>query len=214
MAGPTLAEINVVVGRAVVMGNALDKLTIKGFKSIKSLEDFELGKLNIMIGGNGAGKSNFVDIFRMLRAMMNKNFTSFIVNRGGWDDLLFNGPKHTKRIEIKLKFGKYLKYRCTLLPTITENFIIEEEAFTSYTGFGGTESHLIRMKNDKTSIEQENHELLYQLILNLTVYHFHDTSATAPMRRYEITADSARLRSDAANIAPFLRKLRAGKSKS
>jgi predicted ATPase len=43
---------------------ALDKLTIKGFKSIKSLENFELGKLNIMIGGNGAGKSNFVDLFR------------------------------------------------------------------------------------------------------------------------------------------------------
>lgn len=49
------------------MINALDKLTIKGFKSIKSLEDFELTNLNILIGGNGAGKTNFIDFFRLLR---------------------------------------------------------------------------------------------------------------------------------------------------
>lgn len=35
------------------MNNALDKLTIKGFRSIKSLEDFELKNLNVLIGGNG-----------------------------------------------------------------------------------------------------------------------------------------------------------------
>lgn len=52
------------------MGNALDKLTIKGFKSIKSVEDSKLESLNVLIGGNGAGKSNFIDFFRLLRAMM------------------------------------------------------------------------------------------------------------------------------------------------
>jgi len=52
------------------MAQPLDKLTIKGFKSIRTLEDFELTNLNILIGGNGAGKSNFIDFFRMLRAMM------------------------------------------------------------------------------------------------------------------------------------------------
>ncbi len=49
------------------MAQALDKLTIKGFKSIKTLEDFELSSLNVLIGGNGVGKSNFIDFFRMLR---------------------------------------------------------------------------------------------------------------------------------------------------
>ena len=41
------------------MGRALDKISIKGFKSIKELAGFELGNLNVLIGGNGAGKSNF-----------------------------------------------------------------------------------------------------------------------------------------------------------
>jgi len=52
------------------MTQALDKLTIKGFKSIQILENFELTNLNVLIGGNGAGKSNFIDFFRLLRAMM------------------------------------------------------------------------------------------------------------------------------------------------
>ncbi len=45
----------------IIMADALDKLTIKGFKSIQKLEDFELADLNVLIGGNGAGKSNFTD---------------------------------------------------------------------------------------------------------------------------------------------------------
>jgi predicted ATPase len=40
------------------------------------------------------------------------------------------------------------------------------------------------------------------------IYHFHDTSATATMRHYEIVEDSKFLRADASNIAPFLLKLR------
>lgn len=50
------------------MTQALDNLTIEGFKSIRSLENFELTSLNVLIDGNGAGKSNFIDFFRMLRA--------------------------------------------------------------------------------------------------------------------------------------------------
>jgi len=197
------------------MGKALDKLTIKGFKSIKSLEGFELKKLNIMIGGNGAGKSNFVDVFRMLRAMVDENFATFIKSRGGADDFLFNGPKYTTRIKIELKLKKHFEYACSLLPAVSENFIIEKEVFGAHTFISGsTESNLIAAKNDKSSIEQEDDERLYQLISNFTVYHFHDTSATAPMRRSEITADNVRLRSDASNIAPFLLELRGNTPKA
>ena len=75
------------------MSYPLNKLTIQGFKSIRSLQDFELGQLNLLIGGNGAGKSNFVEIFRMLRAMVDQGFDDYVLTRGGADDFLFNGPK-------------------------------------------------------------------------------------------------------------------------
>jgi AAA15 family ATPase/GTPase len=45
------------------MSNALDRLTIRGFKSIRELEDFHFGDLNVFIGGNGAGKSNLIEFF-------------------------------------------------------------------------------------------------------------------------------------------------------
>ena len=37
----------------------LDRLDIRGFKSIRALEDFEPRTLNVLIGPNGSGKSNF-----------------------------------------------------------------------------------------------------------------------------------------------------------
>jgi len=45
---------------------AIKKIRVKNFKSFKDLE-VELGNLNILIGANASGKSNFVDIFRFLR---------------------------------------------------------------------------------------------------------------------------------------------------
>ena len=41
----------------------IDKITIEGYKSIKSLRDFELKNINILIGANGVGKSNFISAF-------------------------------------------------------------------------------------------------------------------------------------------------------
>jgi len=194
---------------------ALDKLTIKGFKSIKTLEDFELKKLNVMIGGNGAGKSNFVEIFRMLRAMVDVNFANYTMNRGGADDFMFNGPKETKEIEAKFTFGDNA-YGFVLKTSTSEEFIIKNEIEwykdnLSIIGSGNRESKISSLKNEKSVRYPNVHGVgyyVYSSISNWVVYHFHDTSATASMRRSEITADNDRLRSDASNIAPFLLGLR------
>ena len=50
----------------------VDEITIQGYKSIKSLEEFKLKNLNILIGANGVGKSNFISAFRLLNEMFNK----------------------------------------------------------------------------------------------------------------------------------------------
>ena len=44
---------------------ALSKITIFGYKSIEKLENFRLYNLNVLIGANGAGKSNFISIFNI-----------------------------------------------------------------------------------------------------------------------------------------------------
>lgn len=196
------------------MGNPLDKLTIKGFKSIRELEDFELKNLNVLIGGNGAGKSNFVEIFRMLRAMVDQTFSNYILTRGGADDFLFNGPKITQIIEAYFKFGLN-DYAFELEPTAAEKFIIKTEKIKyklgswDYIGNSDFESRLPNVK-DNTGLTANRGVgyYVYDALSDWTIYHFHDTSANSPMRRSEIVEDNMRLRSDAANIAPFLHNMK------
>ncbi|MBN1509116.1 MAG: AAA family ATPase [Sedimentisphaerales bacterium] len=205
------------------MPQALDRLTIKGFKSIQSLEDFELRSLNILIGGNGAGKSNLVDFFRLLRAMMelplphlqNSSLKAYIADCGGSDDFLFNGPKVTSCIEAELYFGVN-GYRFKLVPTANETFMINDEArFFSggrvgwwEMGSGHTTPELLGERDEKGVAGQESVAYhVYQSIASWKIYHFHDTSSLAPMRRSESVDDSRYLRFDAANIAPFLLSL-------
>ncbi|WP_348219906.1 AAA family ATPase [Capsulimonas sp.] len=45
---------------------AIEKISIKGFKSIASIEDLSMGAVNIVIGPNGSGKSNFIGVFSLL----------------------------------------------------------------------------------------------------------------------------------------------------
>ncbi len=202
------------------MANSLDKITIKGFKSIRSLENFELKPLNVLIGGNGAGKSNFIDFFRLLRAMMelplpnleSTNLPTFIQSGGGCDDFLFNGPKVTRQIETELIFGEN-GYRFKLTPTSEETFlIIDEESYYKqstkgwrFMGSGYQTPALLKEKKQPGVLgDRSVTSYIYESIDAWTIYHFHDTSIFAPMRRSETIHDYNYLRFDAANIAPYL----------
>ena len=44
----------------------LERISIEGFRSFKSLQDFELRPINILIGANGSGKSNFIDFIKVI----------------------------------------------------------------------------------------------------------------------------------------------------
>src|ERR1700677_3207273 len=82
----------------------LQKLTIKNFKSIRE-QTLELGRLNVFIGGNGAGKSNLVGVFRFLREIVNQNLAVYTGTKGGADAFLYFGRKQSSEITIQLNFG-------------------------------------------------------------------------------------------------------------
>jgi len=205
------------------MAHALNKLTIKGFKSIRSLVDFELTNLNVLIGSNGAGKSNFIDFFRLLRAMMKlplpdlsiSTLKTYIAKGGGSDAFLFNGPKVTKQIEVKMLFG-INGYRFDLAPTAEETFFIVNESRLYVGGESGwwtmgsgqqTPELLAEIDEKGVSGHRSIASYIYDSIFSWRIYHFHDTSANAPVRRSEVVDDCEYLRFDAANIAPFLLNL-------
>lgn len=205
------------------MKGAIKKLSISGFKSIRELKDFELRDLNVVIGANGAGKSNFVQVFRMLMAMSQKNFQKFILERGGADSFLHNGPKVTSTISAEFEFESHSSfadgtnfYRFELSPTVDEKFLVTESkryystVWRSY-GSSSEESRLYDMSDEKSERNESFNGVgyfVYKSISNWMVYHFHDTSMSAPMRRSEIIEDNIKLRHDASNIAPFLYRLK------
>lgn len=201
------------------MASPLKKLTIRGFKSIENLEGFALSSLNVLIGANGAGKSNFVDFFRLLRAMASESLQKHINEHGGADGFFFLGPKYTRRIFAHLEFGENI-YEFDLEPTASGALQVADERvqYTSGRGEGGLgsigtgnrESQLKARKDDRAGFSAGSGVVSYvhDAVSNWRVYHFHDTSGLAPMRRDQLVRDRQQLRTDASNLAAFLLNLR------
>lgn len=197
------------------MNQKLDKITIKGFKSIKELIDFELGDLNVIIGANGSGKSNLISFFKMLRNLIDGNLNKYVLNNGGAGDILFNGRKVTDRMEFEMYFDDR-GYRFNLVPNPKDTFYIENEG--RYYSFGKTKWWKLGTSEDDKSLlvdevlnnkpDSDFSRPVYDTIASWQLYHFHDTSSNSGMRHYEIIQDDKVLRENASNIAPFLMKLK------
>ena len=171
--------------------------------------------MNILAGPNGAGKSNLIGFFRMLRAMADCRFETFIRENGGADGFFFNGPKETKRITAKLEFGSN-KYRFALETPVASEMLITDEA-ALYTGgeypsdwrvWAGSkkESALPSWKGRKSTWGDylSSEAYVFLEVSSWMVYHFHDTSRLAPVRRDCSARDFRELAADAGNLAAFL----------
>ena len=78
-------------------------------------------------------------------------------------------------------------------------------------GSSSQESRLSDEREEKSLLDEQYHGVgyfVYQSIAKWMVYHFHDTSSMAPMRRSEIIDDNKLLRNNGSNIAPFLLKIK------
>lgn len=198
------------------MGEAIKKLTIEGFKSIRKLEDFELRSLNVMIGPNGAGKSNFVGFFRLLQGMIEQRLQLAITTEGGADACLYMGPKITKQIVAKLYFGNN-GYEFALRPTADNRLVFADEAtfFKGHygpsrrsLGSGHTEAKLKDVKDEPGVLGKRGvPHYVYEAVSSWVVYHFHDTSATAGVRRQGPVNDNVFLRPSADNLAAYLYRI-------
>ena len=201
------------------MGEIIDRLTIEGFKSIRKLEDFELRNINVLIGPNGAGKSNFVGFFRLLRDLLEQRLQLALAKQGGADACLYLGPKVTKELHVKFRFGQN-GYEFTLVPTADDRLAFADEA-TLYTGHltsGSTSRRSLgsghfeaklRERRDDSGVwtSKEPPYYIFEAISSWVVYHFHDTSAEANVRRQRPINDNEFLRSDAENLAAFLYRI-------
>ncbi|GAB4296662.1 MAG: AAA family ATPase [Oscillatoriaceae cyanobacterium] len=198
----------------------LKKITIKGYKSIKEAE-IELGNINILIGANGAGKSNFISFFKLLRWMIQipGQLQLFIGKSGGANSLLFEGAAVTPQIEAELQFETDVgrnDYFFRLFHGSPDTFIFAEEKYrfsrNTYQGLanwipldaGHKEAAII---DKSTSGDATAKTLVRQIQNKCVVYQFHNTSDTARIRQKWKVDENSYLLEDAANLAPFLLRL-------
>lgn len=193
----------------------LDRVTIRGFRSIRALEDFELTDLNVLVGANGSGKSNLISFFRLLRAHLTGTLDRYLHEAGGMDDLLFDGPKVTPRMRFAAHFGCG-GYRFALEPSNAGLCSLTGDARLPARGLPDSwepgesvdgVSSLAR-EADGPSWAIPGSRPIREAVESWAFYHFHDTGPRSGMRRYRVVEDDARFRTDGSNLAPFLRRLK------
>jgi predicted ATPase len=194
--------------------NPIKRLTIKGFKSIQRLDRLRLDSLNVLIGANGAGKSNFVSYFRMLGEIVESRLQKWTTNQGSADRIVSFGVKETTTVESFIEFGLN-GYKFELEPTVDGGFSFANELLFfdgplygeqwSQLGSGHKESKL----KERFSLANKGAvpDYCYSSISSWKVFHFHDTSETAGVKRLGSLHDNEYLRPDASNLAAFLYKL-------
>ena len=186
-------------------------LTITGFKSIRKLDKFPLTNLNVLIGANGAGKSNFIGLFKLLNEMYEQQLQVYIQKQGGPNSLLHFGRSNTERLHAEFYFDRN-GYKFDLIPTNDNRLIFEREI----SWFGGifyntTPSATLGMGHDESKLKDAKDKYspyVRDSVSNWRVYHFHDTSETAKVKQPQASNLNLRLLPDAANLAPYLRMLK------
>jgi predicted ATPase len=186
----------------------LERIKISGFKSIREM-DLKLNMLNVLVGANGAGKSNFIGVFKLVNQIIEGRLQSFVAKSGGADALLHFGQKVTSHLNIWLIFGlDVCVFRLT--PSAKGTLFLENEGFYTFK----SETQLDNLNKAKgvsyTGLEESTLSYFQYFITlpNWRIYHFHDTGETATVKQIHDLADNERLRSDAANLAAFLYLLR------
>jgi predicted ATPase len=215
------------------MAKPLDKIEAHGFKSIRSMS-LGLKSLNILIGSNGAGKSNFISLFKLLNEIAAGHLQVYVATSGGANSLLHFGRKKTTEINIEISLGNQnYGYECILVPTADDRLIFKyEDCWFEDTsnnelsdidlGRGHAESGLVEQPqtifeflNEPEQGEPE-HDADKQRITEgyreasaeWKVYHFNDTSDTALIKATGDLDDNLQLRPDAGNLAAFLYRLK------
>jgi predicted ATPase len=169
----------------------------------------------VLIGANGAGKSNFVSFFWMLDEMVDQRLQVWTKKQGGAERILTFGVKETAQLTSFIEFG-INGYRFSLEPTVEGAFIFTEETLyfkgphygEKWISLGKGHSEAKLKDRRENTVSGSVADYCYSSIASWNVFHFHDTSDTAGVKRLGPLHDNNYLRPDASNLAAFLYRLK------
>jgi predicted ATPase len=195
----------------------IEQVEITNYKSIRELK-LPLNRLNILIGSNGVGKSNFISFFELTKAIYEQRFGSYTLSKGGIDNLLYHGRKGSDFIDGLIDFDNTNAFFFRLVPSQSnKGFIFGTGDYFNNNGTTNKNYRSSWHRNEwDTAVEESNLKnnptwragYLKRFLSSFTVYHFHDTSATSPMRGTCELNDNEYLRDNGSNLAAYLYRLK------
>lgn len=190
----------------------LRKICISGYKSIKKC-NLDLNKINVLIGSNGAGKSNFISVLSLLQRILNKEL-QITVAQSGINSLFYNGRKETEEIYLEVYFDNN-SYGFYLMPTDDNRIVFRKEFY----GYNNYESFVVSGHDESkwdNGVSNNINGYVYPILKkqNWRVYHFHDTGRSAKVKQEHNISNNQVLMNDAGNLAAFLYRLKENYEKS
>lgn len=194
---------------------SLDWISIEGFRSLRSVRALVLRPINVLIGANGSGKSNFVEAFSFLHAVRAGRLRDYVRRRGGADRLLHFGSEVTPALAFHVSFhGERNQYRLELAAGSTDELHVAAEAalFWDKSRYERPYDQPLSSSNGEAGISDPDLAgVPYHVAAELDgwrIYHFHNTSSTAPLRKTANLHDRHFLRANGGNLPAFLYYLR------
>jgi len=185
----------------------LKHIKVEGFKSIAKL-DLPMENINILIGANGAGKSNLISLFTFLSHLSKGKLRNYVEMEGGAERFFHFGTKHTNKMIFDLKVGMN-GYHVEFSPNLDDDSLVFNKEYCTIDTSPRNwkleprkgESGFIRENiSERSYVEKYTQEYLEKC----RVYHFHDVSSQALFKKTNKLVNYHYLERDAANIAPFL----------
>ena len=143
-------------------GEMIKRVNIRGYKSLKEINNVELRPLNILIGPNNGGKTNFIDFFRLLSECAEGRLEEGFVNRGGFDSIIYANSTDRK-IAWETYFlnidetDSQLSYKVELTKRGYSPIVEKEELFKRLTG--EEEMSLITSSSGKVSLRRSGPDI-------------------------------------------------------
>lgn len=186
----------------------ISSIEIKGYKSIKD-QTIPLKPVNVLIGGNGVGKSNFISVFSLVRNLYEGSLQNYIIRKGGPNSFFYSGVKVTNEIFIKFLFSNSTE------PVNSFFFSLQSglnNLFIKSLGTAFKSENKWRERVYEENVSESSFADTYQgqacfvnsFLRELEVYHFHDTSDSSPLQGISQIHDNRSFKKDGSNLASFL----------
>lgn len=212
----------------------VERIAVRGFKSVRETE-IEIAPVNLLIGANGSGKSNFIGAFEFLQKLRAELLQTTVRKHGGADKFLHFGSKTTPEMSFGIWFLQeedfFNGYEITLAADAQDSLYVSNEIalvwnkanfprprkVPLFPSDNGKEAAIVypdRVPDyvTKTSanpwIDRGAARHTARGLDSFRIYHFHDTGFHSPLKKTSEMRLDRQLSPDGSNLAPFLYRLR------